>query len=41
MGFPTIRRDFDHFAKMLTQTAAGVAEDTLSALLRKAAAKDE
>ena len=23
MGFPTTRRHFDHFAKMLTQTAAG------------------
>ncbi|HEX3448602.1 MAG TPA: hypothetical protein VHS97_10140 [Isosphaeraceae bacterium] len=41
MGFLTTRRDFDHFAKMLTQTALGQAEDTLSALLRKAAAKEE
>jgi hypothetical protein len=41
MGFPTTRKEFDHFAKMLKQTAPGVAEDTLSALLRKAAAKEE
>jgi hypothetical protein len=41
MGFPTTRRDFDHFAKMLTQTALGQAEDTLSDVLRMVAAKDE
>lgn len=41
MGFPTTRRDFDQFAKMLKQTDPGVAEDTLSASLRKAAAKEE
>ena len=41
MGFPTNRRDFDHFAKMLTQTALGQAEDTLSDVLRMAAAKEE
>ena len=23
LGFPTTRREFDHFAKMLTQTALG------------------
>ena len=41
LGFPTTRREFDHFAKMLKQTAPGLAEDTLSALLKKAAEKEE
>ena len=37
-GFPTTRREIDHFIKMLKQTAPGLAEDTLAAL-RKAAGK--
>ena len=41
IGYPTTRKDFDHFAKMLKQTAPGLADETVSALLRKAATKEE
>ena len=41
MGYPTTRKDIDHFIKMLKQTAPGLADETVSALLRKAATKEE